>query len=275
MRAFLLPVRGYAPSGERIPPLDGDDLVALEGYIERVGWEDLPFLQPKQVDHTGVRCLVRALQGTVIRVVQSEDNASDTSDTATTGQSQPWDRSEQDPLGLTQGGPEREEGECQPSSPEAMDQDEVLEHDNRLEEGITSDAGVAFGQTTDSQSEVMDVTGLYSEPEGFSEQPMETQDARYDRDASEPTWGEGENEMAKRRRKYPKVRPYAVPARQEIDNGWYQGEDIMDPNDVDPPVCRLGLPNVDGSIGGDAKYALPPPRQSRSNFYYSREWRRK
>ncbi len=121
IRAHLSPVRGYASGGERIPALDGDDLVALEGYIERVGWENLPSLQPKQVSRTGVRCLVKALQGTVIRLVQSEDNASDTSDAATTGQSQPWDRSEQDPLGLTQGGSEREEGECRPSSPEAMD----------------------------------------------------------------------------------------------------------------------------------------------------------
>ncbi len=49
----------------------------------------------------------------------------------------------------------------------------------------------------------------------------------------------------------------------------------MDPNDVAPPVCRMGLPNVVGSIGGDAKYTLPPPRQSRSNFYYGRELRRR
>ncbi len=111
IHAHLSPVRGYASGGERIPALDGNDLVALEGYIEHVGWENLPSLQPKQVNRTGVMCLIKALQGTIIRLVQSEDNASDTSDAATTGQSQPWDRSEQDPLGLTQGGSEREEGE--------------------------------------------------------------------------------------------------------------------------------------------------------------------
>ncbi len=275
IRAHLSPVRGYASGGERVPALDGDDLVALEGYIERVGWEDLPLLQPQQVDRTGVRCLIKALQGTVIRMVQAKDNASDTSDAGTTGQSQPWDRSEQDPLGLTQEGSEWEEGECQPSSPEAMDQDDVLGHDAHLEEGSTSEDGMAFGQTTDSQSEAMDVTGLYSEPEGFSCQPMEAQDARYSRDDPESTWGEGESEMAKRHRKYPKVRPYVVPVYQEIDNGWYQREDIMDPNDVASPARRVGLPNVDGSIGGDAKYALPPPRQSRRNFYYGRELRRR
>ncbi len=63
IRAHLSPVRGYASGGERIPALDGDDLVALEGYVERLGWENLPSLQPKQVDRTGVRCLVRASAG--------------------------------------------------------------------------------------------------------------------------------------------------------------------------------------------------------------------
>ncbi len=58
IRTHLSPVPGYASGGERIPALDGDDLVASEGYIERVGWEDLPLLQPKQVDRAGVLCLV-------------------------------------------------------------------------------------------------------------------------------------------------------------------------------------------------------------------------
>ncbi len=46
---------------------------------------------------------------------------------------------------------------------------------------------------------------------------------------------------------------------------------MMDPNDVAPPARRVGLPNVDGSIGGDNRYALPPPRPARQNFYYDRE----
>ncbi len=37
IHAHLSPVRGYASGGERIPALGGDDLVALEGYVERVG----------------------------------------------------------------------------------------------------------------------------------------------------------------------------------------------------------------------------------------------
>ncbi len=112
----------------RVPPLDSDDLVALEGYVDQVGWTNLPMLQPKQVDRMGVACLIRALQGTVIHLAQSEDNESDTSNVETTDSSQPQDRSERGPLFLTQGGPELEEGECsnQSSSPKAMDQDEVL-----------------------------------------------------------------------------------------------------------------------------------------------------
>ncbi len=134
---------------------------------------------------------------------------------------------------------------------------------------------------------------------------METQDARYSRGNPWPNWGEGENETARRRRMYPKVRPYTVSVYQDIANGWYQGEtarrrrmypkvrpytvsvyqdiangwyqgeDMMDSNDVAPPAHRVGLPNVDGSIGGDNGYALPPPWPAQQNFYYDRELRRR
>ncbi len=243
IHAHISPVRGYASGGERIPDLDGDDLVALEGYVEQVGWENLPSMQPKQVDRTGAKCLIRVLQGTVIQLVLSEDNESDTSSVGTTGSRQPRNRSERDPLGLTQGDSELEEGECLASPHEAMDHEEVLEHNTRLEEGSASEAGLAFGQTTDSQSKAMDVAGIGSESEGFSGQPMETQDARHSRGNLGSTWGDEESETAKRHRKYPKVRPYAVPVHQEIDSGWYREEDLIDPNDVAPPARRVGLPN--------------------------------
>ena len=220
-------------------------------------------------------CLVQALKGTVIQLAQSEDNDSDTSNGTTLDSSQPLDRSERDPLGLDQGSPELEEGECRASSPEAMDQDEVLGHDAHLDEGSTSDAGMAFGQRTDSHSEDMDVAVHFSDSEVPSSQPMEIQDAQYGRDHPELLWGEGENETTKRRQLYPKVWPYTFPVYQDIDSGWYQGEDLMDPNDVAPPARRIGLPNVDGSIGGDNRLALPPPRQSRQNFYYGKELRRR
>ncbi len=92
---------------------------------------------------------------------------------------------------------------------------------------------------------------------------METQDARYSRGNPESAWGEGENETARRRRLYPKVRPYTVSVQPDADNGWYQGEDVMDPNEVVPPARTIGLPNVDGSIGGDQRHALPPTRPTR------------
>ncbi len=82
---------------------------------------------------------------------------------------------------------------------------------------------------TDSQSEDMDIPAQHSEPEGYSGLPMESQDCHggavhHGSAVPCPTWGEGENEMAKCRRLYPKVRPYTVPAQQRVDNGWYQGE---------------------------------------------------
>ncbi len=152
-----------------------------------------------------------------------------------------------------------------------MDQDEVLEHDVHLNEGSASDAGLAFGQRTDSESEDMDVKNHYSESEGHSNLRMETQDARYSHGNPEPTCGKGENEAAKRRRLYPKVWPYTVPVQRDVDNGWYQGEDMMDPNDVAPPARRVGLLNVDGSIGGDQRHALPSARPTQQHFYYDRE----
>ncbi len=181
IRAHLSPIWAFASGGFGVPPLDGDDLVALEGYVDQVGWVNLPLLQPKQVDRAGVVCLIRALQGTVIHLIQSEDDESDTSSAETTDSSQPQDRSEPDPLHLTQGGPEREEGEWtgRSSSPEAMDQDEVLEHDTYLDGGSTSDAGMVFGQRVDSQSKDMDITAQPSEAESYSGRPMESQDARH------------------------------------------------------------------------------------------------
>ena len=58
LRAHLSPTWGYASGGVRVPFLDRDDLVALEGYVDQVGWVDLPLLHPKQVERTGVACLV-------------------------------------------------------------------------------------------------------------------------------------------------------------------------------------------------------------------------
>ncbi len=156
-----------------------------------------------------------------------------------------------------------------------MDQDDVLGRDMYLDGGLTSDPGMASGRMTDFQSEDMDTTAQPSGAESYSEWPMESQDARHSRDNPGPTWGEGENETAKRRRLYPKVRPYAVPTPARIDSGWYQGEDVMDPSEVASPAPRVGRPNVDGSIGGDQGNALPPNRPTQQYSYYGRELRRR
>ncbi len=135
------------------------------------------------------------------------------------------DHSELDPLNLIQDGPEREEGVLTPhsSSPEAMDQDDVLGHGTYLDGGLASDTGVAPGRITDFQSEDMDTTAQPSGAESYSEQPMGSQDLRHSRGNPDPIWGEGENETAKCHRLHPKVRPYTVPAPARIDDGWYQG----------------------------------------------------
>ena len=197
MRSHLSPTRGFVSGGFGVPPLSGDDLVVLEGYIDKVGWTDLPLVQPKQVQCPGV--LIQALLGTVIYLVQSEDNESDTSEMDALDSSLPQDRSELDLLNLAQGGPEREEGECsnQSSSPEAMDQDNVLGRDTYLDGGLASDPGMASGRMTDFQSEDMDTTAQPLGAESYSERPMESQDARHSCGNPDPTWGKGENETAK------------------------------------------------------------------------------
>ena len=137
----------------------------LVGWISKVGWTDLPLVQPKQVECSGVRVLIQALQGTVIHLVQSEDYESATSDMDASDSSLLQDRSELDPLNLTQDGPEREEGELsnQSSSPEAMDQDEVLGCDTYLDGGLASDTGIASGMIADFHSEGWVVVSMSSE----------------------------------------------------------------------------------------------------------------
>ncbi len=117
VRAHLSPTKGFASGGFGVPPLTGDDLDVLEGYNAQVGWEMLPLLQAKQVECSGVRVLIQALKGTVIRLIQSEDNETVTSDMEAMDSSQPQDRSELDPLNLTQGGQNGKKGSGQVTLP--------------------------------------------------------------------------------------------------------------------------------------------------------------
>ncbi len=59
--AQLLPTRSGASGGLKVPPLSNYDLLVLEEWIEKVGWTDLPLVQPKQVVCSGVRVLIQAL----------------------------------------------------------------------------------------------------------------------------------------------------------------------------------------------------------------------
>ncbi len=79
-----------------------------------------------------------------------------------------------------------------------MDQDNVLGRNYLFGRGLTSDPGMASGRMTDFQSEDMDTTAQPSGAESYSERPMESQDARHSHGNPDPTWGEGENETAKR-----------------------------------------------------------------------------
>ncbi len=254
MRAQLSPTQGLAPGGVRVPPLSTDDVVVVGQWIDRVGLENLPLVQPKQVICSGVRGLFQALQGAKIHLTQSEDDESATSDMEASNSSLPLDRSETDPLALNHGGPEREEGELteHSSSPDAMDQDNILGHDTYLDRGLASDTGAASGRASDFQSEEMDTATQPSEVESYSDRPRESQDAWYTRNGPDSNWGEGESETARHRRLYPKIQPYVIPTPSGIDNGGCQEEDLMDPREVASPVCRVGRPNIDGSVGSDS-----------------------
>ncbi len=80
------------------------------------------------------------------------------------------DRSELNPLDLTQDDPEWEKGELidDSSSPEDMDPDAVLEHDTYLDGGPASNTGATSGTVNDFQDEEMDTTAQPSEAESYS-----------------------------------------------------------------------------------------------------------
>ncbi len=182
-------------------------MAAFEQLVLRGGLENVPYLQLKQLPNTGVREFVRALKRVKIQLVQPEDDDSDTSEMDTSHASLPLDHSEADPLALNHGDPEREEGELseRSSSPDAMDQDDVLGNDDYLDRGVASDTGAAPERINGFQSEEMDTTAQLSEVESYSDRPMGSQDMWYIRSGPDSDWGERESETAKRRQLYPKV----------------------------------------------------------------------
>ena len=140
-----------------------------------------------------------------------------------------------------------------------MDQSDTLGHGIHSASGSVSDASAALSGMSDFQPEDMDTAAQPSEVESHSDLPMTGQDTQ-PRCSGPPDseWGEGESEASKHHCQYPKISPYLVVGKELAQNRWYEGEDIMDPRQVASPVCRMGSPNVDGSIGGDKGYPLPP-----------------
>ncbi len=275
IRAELQLTRDPISGGEELAPLSDEDMAVFEQVVLKVGLENVPHLQLKQLTNAGVQGVVRALRGVKIQLVTPEDDDSEMSEMDTSHASLSLDRSEADPLALNYGGPEREEGEISEhsSSPDAMDQDDILGRDTYLDGGLASDSGVAHERISGFQSEEMDTTAQPSGAESYSDRPMGSQDVRYDCSLPDSDWGQGESEMAKRHRLYPKVWPYVIPTPSGIDNGWYQEEDLMDPREVALPARRVGRPNVDGSIGGDRVNPLPPKRSGRQYYHNGRELR--
>ncbi len=118
-----------------------------------------------------------------IQLVAPEDDDSDMSEMDISNASIPPDHSEADPLAVDHGGPEQEEGEIseQSSSP-----DDVLGCDTYLDGGLASDTGTAPERIDGFQSEEMDTTAQPLGAESYSDRPMGSQDAQYDR--SLPAW---------------------------------------------------------------------------------------
>ncbi len=89
LQLALDPLSGRA----RVAPLSDEDLVVFEEWVERVGLEKLPQVQPKQVTCSGVCELVQVLKGAQIHLVYSEDCDSNTSAMDTTHAPYPRDTS--------------------------------------------------------------------------------------------------------------------------------------------------------------------------------------
>ncbi len=105
--------------------------MVVEQLLLKVGLENIPSLQPKQLSNAGVRELVQVLKGVEIRLVPVEDLESDMSIMGTSHDSLPRGCYSSDPLCLEAGDPsDLENGEiCDHSYPsEPMDQSDMLGH---------------------------------------------------------------------------------------------------------------------------------------------------
>ncbi len=55
-----------------------------------------------------------------------------------------------------------------------------------------------------------------------------------------------------------------------VNTVWYEGEDCMHPTEVAPADCRVGRPNLNGSISGYKAHVLPPHQEDRTYSHYDR-----
>ncbi len=103
--AQLQLTRDSVSGGEGLAPLSDEKMVAFEQLVLKVGLENIPYLQPKELPHAGDRKLVQALNGVQIRLVPMQDLESDISVMDTSHDSLPTGYSSTDPLGLNLGEP--------------------------------------------------------------------------------------------------------------------------------------------------------------------------
>ncbi len=151
-----------------------------------------------------------------------------------------------------------------------MDQSEELGHVAPPVGSVLSDLSVIPSGVSDYPSYDMDITVHPSESESHSSLPTMSQGTglRHS-DQHDSPWGAEEDEVTMHRRLYPKTRPYLP---YEVGNGYFEGEDYMDPAEMVTPARRVGRPNLDGSIDGSKGYALPPARPDRTYSHFERIW---
>ncbi len=154
MRVQLQLAQSHTLSRARVAPLSDEDVVMFGQWIDKVGLENLPQVQPKQVACTGERALVQAIKGAQVRLVHSEDFDSDTSDMDTSHDSLPRGCYSSDPLNLEAADPSHlEDGEIidhsHPSEP--IDQSDTLGHGVQLTGDVASNASAALGRMSDFQ----------------------------------------------------------------------------------------------------------------------------
>ncbi len=64
----------------------------------------------------------------------------------------------------------------------------------------------------------------------------------------------------------PSRKPFIKPRVEEVDDGWYQGEDCVDPSRVTPAARRAILPSADGSLALKQDAVIPGASRGRTKY---------